>query len=284
MTATNDPWIKLSVNATENPKCVGLSDAAWTLWIHGLTYAGRNLSDGFIPDGIINRLCNTRHPRKAADELVKAGLWDTYDGGWVIHDYLEHQRSANDVEQQSESARKGAGKTNHTRWHVGKKHDPECRWCVADSDGTAIADGSLGQSQIRDLLTSSSPLQGSATRPDDDRGQQAARLAGIADHERARSDGVEIKSHTSYRRQCIANRLEECIALASTYPAWTVKQIADRVIEGVPPQPILPADAPRPEPKAHDGCPPPCDGVKGHLILEDGVVPHGCPGPLEAAS
>lgn len=49
-------------------------------------------------------------------------------------------------------------------------------------------------------------------------------------------------------------------------------------------QPVLPADAPRPEPKAHDGCPPPCDGVKGHLILEDGVVPHGCPGPLEAAS
>ena len=70
-------------------------------------------------------------------------------------------------------------------------------------------------------------------------------------------------------------------AIAQANPRFNAHELADAFTG--PPQPLLPANAPPPPEPEHRDCPEPCDG-KGNLILEDGVVPHGCPGPLEAAS
>ena len=99
-------WVKLDDSVTEHPKCVGLSPAAWTLWLHGLTYCSRNLTDGQIPAAMLPRLSGVPNPAKAADELVAAGLWHDVDRGWEVHDYLEHQRSASDVDGDRAAARK----------------------------------------------------------------------------------------------------------------------------------------------------------------------------------
>lgn len=98
-------WIKLDDSVTEHPKCVGLSPAAWTLWLHGLTYCSRNLTDGRIPAAMLPRLSAVPNPAKAADALVDAGLWHKTDSGWEVHDYLEHQRSGADVEADRAAAR-----------------------------------------------------------------------------------------------------------------------------------------------------------------------------------
>jgi hypothetical protein len=53
------------------------------------------------------------------DELVRAGLWDRDDKGYVIHDYLEYNPSKAQVlavrEAKSEAGKRGAA----TRWHGG---------------------------------------------------------------------------------------------------------------------------------------------------------------------
>lgn len=97
-------WVKVDDLITEHEKCVDLSDAAWTLWLHGLLYCSRNLTDGRIPEGMLARLSAVKNPRKAAGELVEAGLWDHHDGAWWVHDYLDHQRSKAQVEAERAAA------------------------------------------------------------------------------------------------------------------------------------------------------------------------------------
>lgn len=105
-------WLKIDDGMVEHAKCVGLSSDAWTLWLHGLCYCSRNLTDGHIPRAMLARLSALRAPKKAAVELVTAGLWHETGPGWEIHDYLAYQRSADQVNQEREAAneRKRAGR------------------------------------------------------------------------------------------------------------------------------------------------------------------------------
>lgn len=98
-------WVKLDDTVTEHPKCVALSSHAWTLWLHGLTYCSRNLTDGEIPGVMLARLSSVPQPRKVASELIDAGLWHDSDGSYWIHDYCEHQRTRADIEAERAAAR-----------------------------------------------------------------------------------------------------------------------------------------------------------------------------------
>jgi hypothetical protein len=91
-------WLKIDDTMVENPKCVDLSPFAWTLWLHGVSYCSRNLTDGHIPQAMLPRLTSITDPGRAADELVDAGMWHATEDGYEVHDYLDHQRSRSDVE------------------------------------------------------------------------------------------------------------------------------------------------------------------------------------------
>lgn len=86
-------WFKVEDTMTEHTKCLTLSPFAWTLWLHGAAYASRNLTDGLIPQAMLPRLSAIKAPEKAAAELVDAGLWHVTEEGWIVHDWLDHQRS-----------------------------------------------------------------------------------------------------------------------------------------------------------------------------------------------
>lgn len=90
-------WVSLEVTFAEHPKIHEAGpNAAW-LYVCGLCYCGRVLSDGFIPASVVPRLTDLRRVRPEVDRLVQAGLWDAVEGGYHVHDYLEHQESADDV-------------------------------------------------------------------------------------------------------------------------------------------------------------------------------------------
>lgn len=96
-------WAKLDDSFPEHLKVIDLSDGAFRLYVEGLCYAARNLTDGALPKAAVRRL--TGGDRRAA-ELVDAGLWDAVDGGWAIHDYLDFNPSADQVRGEREQARK----------------------------------------------------------------------------------------------------------------------------------------------------------------------------------
>jgi hypothetical protein len=97
-------WLKIDDAMVEHLKCVNLSPFAWTLWLHGLCYCSRNLTDGHIPHAMLPRLSAITRAEKAAAELVDAGLWHRCEHGWEVHDYLQHQRSAEQVRTERAAA------------------------------------------------------------------------------------------------------------------------------------------------------------------------------------
>jgi len=71
---------------------------AWTLagaWVAG------NLNNGRIPAGVLDELAIG--PRVVAD-LLAAGLWTENGSGYVMHDYLDYNPSADKVEKERREA------------------------------------------------------------------------------------------------------------------------------------------------------------------------------------
>lgn len=88
------------------------------LWLAMKVHAATHLTDGFVSEFDIESLPGApKRVRKALAALVDcgrqnrdgsrgAGLVDKVDGGWQLHDYLDHAKSRDEVELQREKARK----------------------------------------------------------------------------------------------------------------------------------------------------------------------------------
>ena len=98
-------WVKIDDGFPDHPKVFGLSDAAFRVHISALCYAGKYLTDGFIPMALASRFSNGK--MKVIVELTDAGLWDTEieNNGFRIHDYLVHQSSKEQVESEKKANR-----------------------------------------------------------------------------------------------------------------------------------------------------------------------------------
>jgi hypothetical protein len=98
-------WIKLHDNFWENPKVLAAGEDAALLYIQGLSYCSRNLTDGAIPTPALRNLTAKREAKTLARVLVREGLWIETATGWQVHDYLKVQRSREQVEAEREKAR-----------------------------------------------------------------------------------------------------------------------------------------------------------------------------------
>lgn len=90
-------WVFLSDEAPGHHKILGLSDAAFRLWIVGLTYCGQQANDGRFSAHAARIICgylaSPELGKAAIAELVTARLWHATDAGYAIHDYLDYQQS-----------------------------------------------------------------------------------------------------------------------------------------------------------------------------------------------
>lgn len=91
------PWVRLDDQFPDHPKIDQAGPLAGWLFVCGLAYCNRQLTDGFIPKATMPRLSTVPNPAKVARALVDAGLWDAVDGGWQVHDYLDFQPSRDKV-------------------------------------------------------------------------------------------------------------------------------------------------------------------------------------------
>ena len=104
-------WVALATGITDHPKMLDLHDSgdhrAALVYIYGLAYSGRVMSDGFIPKSALRRIEGTT---KIAQRLVDVGLWQySEDGkGWVVPDWAEYQITSEKFKKRSEDAKKAA--------------------------------------------------------------------------------------------------------------------------------------------------------------------------------
>ncbi|SDD42706.1 hypothetical protein [Auraticoccus monumenti] len=112
-----DPRTYITVHdgMPDHPKIEGLSDAAFRLLVTCWCWCSKNRTDGHIKQSSWSK----RGTARARKELIDEGLVEATDTGVVMHDYLEHQRSAAEVDdlsrKRAEAGRKGGAKSGQTR-------------------------------------------------------------------------------------------------------------------------------------------------------------------------
>lgn len=93
------PWVKVDDHFDEHPKLAKVGPLGWALWMAGLAYCNRNLTDGFIPWSVARKLVNWEGLRITSvqsqrevtsdyviDLLVQAGIWAEVPDGYQYVD------------------------------------------------------------------------------------------------------------------------------------------------------------------------------------------------------
>jgi len=107
------PWVRIDENALEHPKIGGLPDGAFRLWVQGLAYCQKFLTDGFISNLAIRGLHAFSPKRK--ELLMNAGLWERAEDGISVHDFLQWNVSRQHVMAARDQARERLKKHREKR-------------------------------------------------------------------------------------------------------------------------------------------------------------------------
>ena len=128
------PWIRIDDHFEEHPKLAKVGPLGWAMWLAGLAYCNRNLTDGFIPWSAARALVSWEylrpHPTEPDKELIytvdtgtgmkgdrvtcewviemllDAGIWEEHKGGFLVHDYPDYQPTKIQVLAERERVRK----------------------------------------------------------------------------------------------------------------------------------------------------------------------------------
>lgn len=109
------PWVKLDDSFDQHRKIRKAGLEATGLHARALSHSGRAEEDGHIdPEWVLERA--GRKGAKLAALLVDVGLWETNGDGWLIHDFLDYNPSAADINR-DRAKRSAAGKAGASaRW------------------------------------------------------------------------------------------------------------------------------------------------------------------------
>lgn len=113
------PWVKVDDGFPEHPKAQAAGPGGRDVFLRGLCYSAKYLTDGFLPASVVagweRDLC--RHHKDAAARLLhpppgfQHGLWEKAEGGYRIHDYLDYSPSKQEVLKE-----RAAAKERKDRW------------------------------------------------------------------------------------------------------------------------------------------------------------------------
>lgn len=117
-------WVRIDDDVVDNLKTLQMwaqDPAAFALDVRGIAYCAKHLTDGFLPDEIL-ALWFGGEPEKGhrlTEILVAVGRWDRAEGGFDIHDFLDYNKSREEVEleraKRAKSGKKGGTKSGESR-------------------------------------------------------------------------------------------------------------------------------------------------------------------------
>jgi hypothetical protein len=95
-------WIRLTDTFPEDDKVDGLSDRAFRMFVTGLCYSGRNLTDGYLTTKAVTTVAaSSGVPKRSistvVSELETVGLWHRYAHGYWTPKYLDYNPPAEQV-------------------------------------------------------------------------------------------------------------------------------------------------------------------------------------------
>lgn len=107
MTKDRRLYARFDIGMDEHAKVMLLSDAAFRALFESTLYARRQLTDGFLDERIVSRKWGSDVANELASNDPERPSWIKTDGGWMIHDFAEHQVTTADIQAKREAGRKG---------------------------------------------------------------------------------------------------------------------------------------------------------------------------------
>jgi hypothetical protein len=98
-------WVKLDDTFPDHPKVEKAGPAAAWLYVCGLCYCARYLTDGLIPGTAVARLTALKNNRALAEKLVDVGLWERDGDDFRVHNYEERNPSKEQIEEKRRQTR-----------------------------------------------------------------------------------------------------------------------------------------------------------------------------------
>jgi len=144
------PWVRVDDHFDEHPKHAKAGPLGIALWLAGLAYCNRNLTNGNIPWAVAQRLLTWQFLGEPEEDgrrkvytigvscgmsgedvtcefviplLVNAGLWEEVDGGFYVHDYPDYQFTRDEIEAFREAGKRGGlakGKAKAKGYRLGQ--------------------------------------------------------------------------------------------------------------------------------------------------------------------
>lgn len=129
-------WVYLDDSFPEHAKIIAAGGDAVLMWVYGLAFCNRRLTEGRIPKAFIPRLTDRRKPMELAAKLVAVGLWIDDGDHYRIHEYEKWNHSA--------AAKARAKKGADARWGKGGKKDAQADAQASDKHvpDTVLGDAS----------------------------------------------------------------------------------------------------------------------------------------------
>lgn len=98
---------RFTLDFADSPKIAPLSDLAFRTLVEMTLHSRRMLSDGFVDERIAKKKWKTRALAELlSNDPVKPSLIEI-SGGFLIHDFGEHQQTRADIEKKREAGRAG---------------------------------------------------------------------------------------------------------------------------------------------------------------------------------
>lgn len=134
------PYFIVTNEFPRHPKTRALSNAAFRAVIELWGYCNEGLTDGYIPAQLIAR----EYPR-VKKELLESGYMEKAGKGYVMHDYLDHQKSSEEIDalraKKRAAGAKGGKVRAHNRDHVARNClDPNCDLCINEAANRPLDD------------------------------------------------------------------------------------------------------------------------------------------------
>lgn len=100
-------WVKLDDQFFSHPKAREAGRDAVLLYLAGLTYCARHLTDGRIPKSAVAVVAAESWAKaSSAKVLATVGFWHEFDDHYLVHDYLDRNPSREKVLSEREASAK----------------------------------------------------------------------------------------------------------------------------------------------------------------------------------